>query len=182
MRWFWRCVNSKHLMNELSILVFFDSCAFGPPIESDKKAVKKLLKLEARGMFDIQITEPSQEELSKHKNMMKHRDKITSLSYCTTTQERELCENIARLLFQGRSFDELSDKDQRDVLIVFTAGKYKATYLVTCDRKHMLSKQEEIKDMTGLIIVDPQTCLDHVLKRIKTNKEYKKKARTLPHL
>lgn len=142
------------------VSVSFDSSAFWPPQENEKLAVEKLLYLFEQHEVDFSIPEAVLEETGRapqHIRKMAHAHIYNYDVFHTSTEQRELLE-VQRMLFDTKV--NLSKSDINDVRNLQSARKYSCTYFVTFDKRHILSKRDEIKSKLGVQVVTPSECLN----------------------
>lgn len=82
---------------------------------------------------------------------------IINYDMFNSSEKRELAE-VERLLFG--TAQNLSRGKINDARNLLAAKKYSCTYFVTFDKKHILSKREEIKSSLGFEVVTPSECLE----------------------
>jgi len=141
--------------------IFIDSCAFNPPVESEKNAILELFKLEEEGKIVIEIPYEVENELSKAPLWIARRrlGKIFTIPVGLTEGEKKTKCEIRNLLFNKQN---LRQNEVNDVTHIFEAQKYGARYFVTMDKKHILSKAIEIEKRFGMKMVMPSRCLKEI--------------------
>ncbi len=151
-------------MGQIPVHVFvsFDTCAFWPPQESEKLAAKALLALIEQHKVEFSIPQAVLEETGRAPNRvreMAHAHIFNYDMFNTPEEQRELLE-VQRMLFGTR--ERLSQGEINDARNLTCSKKYSCTYFVTFDKKHILSKRDEIRSKLGFQVVTPSECLDRM--------------------
>lgn len=164
------------------IHIYLDACAFWAPTEVERKAVDRLFELEeSKAIPHMLISRVTRDELDSMPSWARAyvRERCESRIWSWTgTEELEQRKKLARVqdvLFTDRP--TLKKNEQRDVVNVFEAKEGGATFFVTCDKRDILSKQDEIRRELNLSVASPSECLDEVLRKLKWFKEHERKMR-----
>ena len=144
--------------------IFIDSCGYHPAEKSEQAAVSELLKLwEEKKIIRIN-SQKVHEELSGAP-MPLRRERFGALTFTSNLghlddDQKQLKRDIRELLFGKKP--RLEKNERNDVDIIFDAINNLAGYLVTYDKKHLLSKAAEIYERFNMQVVTPSECLRQV--------------------
>ena len=137
------------------VFIAFDACGLGPPEESEKQAVEELLALIDEHEVQCDIPEDVAGEVDQHRRAReKRRGRIIS---CNPQIGGKWFLEVQRILFGTKT--DLSPNEINDVRILLNAYHHLCSYFVTFDKKHILSKRDEIKARLGFEVVTPSECL-----------------------
>ena len=146
------------------IILFFDTCAFHPPTESEKAAVEQIMKMEKAKLVRIDITHAGNSELLRGPKGAETLGRLSTLEVGLNFEEQSLKNKIREILFPGKK--SLTQGDEKDVVHLFEAQKYGCDYFVTFDCKHILSKSVSIEHEIGLRVVSPSECLKLISQKL----------------
>lgn len=160
------------------ISILLDSCALWPPQQKEKDAMDELFNLEEQEGFDkMQISEPTGEELRQLKTTPdEFRNRIEDMVICltraNTPDEKNRIKDIKALMFPNRNHLTLSD--EKDILILFNATKWRHSHLVTVNTKHFIvnGKAAKIFEKYKIKVMVPSDCLQEVLKNLEWRKRH----------
>jgi predicted nucleic acid-binding protein len=141
------------------VFITFDGCGLAPPVESEKRAVEELLTLIKQHEVVCDVPESAAEEMERHtraKQIVGRRIVACDVFDVRSEQFHE----VQEILFGTKT--ELSEGEINDVRILLNAKHYLCTYFVTFDKKHILSKRDEIRARLGFEVVTPSECLDRL--------------------
>jgi hypothetical protein len=137
------------------VFIAFDACGLGPPEESEKQALEELLALIDQHEVQCDIPEDVAGEVDRHKRAReKRRGRIVS---CNPQIGAKRFLEVQRILFGAKA--NLSPNEINDVQILLNAYHHLCGYFVTFNKRHILSKRDEIKSTLGFDAVTPSECL-----------------------
>lgn len=152
--------------------IFFDSCAFNPPQETEKTAMDELEKI-ITDTEDITIEIPYsvKKELSKAPKWIQKKIALSiyTLPQNLTDEEKKTQHGIQFLLFGAQQ--NLNQNQINDTIHIFEAQKYGCRFFVTLDKKHILSKGINIEKRFSLRPITPSECLKIVKKFFQKERE-----------
>lgn len=137
------------------VFISFDACGLGPPVETEKRAVEKILALIDEHELQCDIPEDVADEVDRHERARQLRK--GRLVSCNPSIGEKWSLDIHRLLFGEK--DDLLQNETNDIRILLNAYHYLCSYFVTYDKTHILSKRDEIKSKLGFDVVTPTECL-----------------------
>ena len=144
--------------------IFIDSCAYHPAENSEQAAASELRKLCEVGQIICVNPQKVDEELS-HAQMPLRRERLARITTINNLgplddAQKQVKREIRELLFGNKP--RLEANESNDVDIIFDAKNHEAGYLVTYDKKHLLSKATEIDRRFNMKVVTPSECLRQV--------------------
>lgn len=142
------------------VRLFFDTCAFHPPVPKEKEASDRLLDLEEKEGIEIIIPFGTYNELPNR--LAKFRSKMISTNKVPLVDEEEKVKlEISTILFSNKP--QLQPNEATDIDNLFEALKYGCTFFVTFDKKHILSRSLDLQKRFNLRVASPSECLKYIL-------------------
>lgn len=149
--------------------LFFDTCAFHPPIPNERKATDDILSLVEAEEIPLALPRRVDKELMRAPSFVRAKALVLpftrELSPSSSDQEREKL--VGEILFPG--LQHLKPNQINDVDNVAEAKKYDCCYFVTFDKKDILSKAPEILQKLNMHVVSPSKCLRIIKEWLEQN-------------
>ena len=137
---------------------FLDTCAFDPKVEPEHSAAQTIRGIRHAGCISILLAHSNQKEIEHPNTPPDVKAEAADMNYTIATPLNPQETERRTLVHQAMTGSGNPDRYEADAHHIFEAGKYRAGYFVTTD-KRILDRKSQLEAVSGAIIVVPSEWL-----------------------